>query len=106
MEKEKKVTKHQEKHIFISEFQKLLKEKGLDSTLNRYKEQYAAQELVNSYTLDGCYELMNYYFEVSMSPSWVWFKNNADKIYKAKNIRDEDYRVRKILREQAKDWLQ
>jgi hypothetical protein len=49
---------------------------------------------------------MNYYFEVSMSPSWVWFKNNADKIYKAKNIRDEDYRVRKILREQAKDWLQ
>jgi hypothetical protein len=102
---EKKLPKNQVKHKFLSEFEKRLKQKGLDHKLNRYTEQYAAQALIDSYTVDECYKLMNYYFEVSLTPSWLWFKNNADKIYKAKNLRDEDSRVRMILRQQAKDWL-
>ena len=105
MSEEKKPTKNQERHAFISEFEKLLKEKGLATKLNRYTEQHAVQALIDSYTLDECYKLMEYYFSVSLTPSWVWFKNNADKIYKAKHSRDEDYRVRAILRQQARDWL-
>lgn len=102
---EKKQTKNQQIHIFISEFEKNLKEKGNEDKLNRYTEQHAAKALIDSYTLEGCYELMEYYFKVSLTPSWVWFKNNADKIYKAKHIRDEDYRVRSFMRQQARDWL-
>lgn len=105
MTEKKKPNKNQYKHILIGEFQRHLKLKGLDHKLNKYAEQYAAQALIDSYTLEGCYELMEYYFDVSLTPSWVWFKNNADKIYKAKHIRDEDYRVRSFMRQQARDWL-
>jgi len=101
----KELTKSQQNHIILNEFRKRLKEKGLDDNINGYTEQHAAQALISSYTFDGCYKLMDHYFSVSITPSWVWFKNNADKIYKAIRIKEEDSRVRRILREQAREWL-
>lgn len=101
----KELTRSQQNHIILNEFRKRLKEKGLDDNINGYTEQHAAQALISSYTFDGCYKLMDHYFSVSLTPSWVWFKNNADKIYKAINIKEEDSRVRRILREQAREWL-
>lgn len=101
----KKLTQSQENHALLNEFRKRLKEKGLDDNINGYTEQHAAKALISSYTYEGCYKLMDHYFSVSMSPSWVWFKNNADKIYRAISIKEEDSRVRRILRQQARDWL-
>jgi hypothetical protein len=68
-------------------------------------EQWAADSLIQSYTLQGCYDLVEYYFAVSASPTWKWFAYNADKIYSAKKLKAEDDRVRAIMREQAKEWL-
>lgn len=102
---EKKKTRKQENHAFIGEFKKRLREKGLSDSMNIYAEQHAADDLIKSYGLSQCYDLLDYYFSVSSTPSWVWFKNNIDKIHKAKYIRDEDRRVRAILKQQAKEWL-
>lgn len=99
------MTNKQQKFALISKFKKRLKEKGLDDTMNIYAEQWAADALVQSYTLQGCYDLIEYYFAVSASPSWKWFIYNADKIYAAKKLKEEDDRVRALMREQAREWL-
>lgn len=99
------MTSRQNKYALLTRFKKGLKEKGLPDTINIYVEQWAADDLINSYTLPVCYDLVDYYFQVSESPTWKWFAYNAEKIYKAKKIRDEDMETRKILRQQAKDWL-
>lgn len=101
----KKLTSTQQNHAILGEFRNKLKEKNLDYNINGYKEQYAAKALIDSYTYEGCYKLIDYYFTVSSNPSWLWFKNNAEKIYKAIKIKEEDERVRKLLRQQAKEWL-
>lgn len=102
---EKKLNVNQQKHALLGEFRKRLKDKGLDDSINGYTEQHAAKALIDSYTYEGCFKLMDHYFTVSLNPSWVWFKNNADKIDKAIKIKEEDKRVRAILKQQAREWL-
>jgi hypothetical protein len=99
------VTNKQQKFALLTKFRKRLKDKGLDDTMNMHVEQWAADSLIQSYTLQGCYDLIEYYFAVSASPTWKWFAYNADKIYSAKKLKAEDDRVRAIMREQAKEWL-
>lgn len=95
----------QEKFALLTKFRKRLKDKGLDDTMNMHVEQWVADSLIQSYTLQGCYDLIEYYFVVSASPTWKWFAYNANKIYSAKKLKEEDDRVRAIMREQAKEWL-
>ncbi len=99
------MTNKQQKFALLTKFRKRLKDKGLDDTMNMHVEQWAADSLIQSYTLQGCYDLIEYYFAVSASPTWKWFAYNADKIYSAKKLKEEDDRVRAIMREQAKEWL-
>ena len=42
---------------------------------------------------------------MSASPTWKWLVDNADKVYDAKKIKEDDIATRKLLREQAKEWL-
>lgn len=102
---EKSLNINQQKHALLNEFRKRLKEKGLDDSINGYTEQHAAKALIDSYTFERCYKLMDHYFSVSLTPSWLWFKNNADKIDRAIKNKEEDKRVRAILKQQARDWL-
>jgi hypothetical protein len=89
----------------ITRFQKFAKEKGIDSNINIYAEQWTADALIQSYTLDTCYEMISYYFYVSDKPNWKWFANNADKVYKNLTARKEDDRIRALMRDKAKEWL-
>lgn len=100
------MTSKQQRFALITRFKKRLKEKGLDDTMNIYAEQWVADDLIKSYTLEGCYDLIEYYFSVSLTPSWKWFAYNADKIFKAKRDREEDKRVRAVLKQQARKWLE
>lgn len=99
------MTNKQQKYALITKFRSRLKEKGLDDSMNIYAEQWAADDLVKSYGLPLCYELVDYYFKVSDTPSWKWFIYNADKVYQAKKTKEEDDRIRELMRKQAKDWL-
>ena len=73
--------------------------------LNLNVEQWAADALVESYGIGECYDLLEYYFNVSMSPSWNYFAYNCEKILQAKldKIKDDQERIER--RRLAKEWL-
>jgi hypothetical protein len=75
------------------------------STLNLNVEQWAADALIESYGLPYCYELLEYFFEVSPSPSWKYFANYADKIIDARDQYKRDQQERAERRRKAKEWL-
>jgi hypothetical protein len=49
--------------------------------------------------------MLDYYFRICETPSWKWFANNADKLYKNLQGKKEDDRIRELMKQQAKDWL-
>ena len=73
--------------------------------LNLNVEQWAADALIESYGIGECYDLLEYYFNVSMSPSWNYFAYNCEKILQAKldKIKDDQERIER--RKLAKAWL-
>ena len=70
-------------------------------SLNLNVEQWASDALVESYTLPGCYDILEYYFSVAENPSWNYFAYNAEKILKAQR----DSLERAERRQMAKEWL-
>ena len=95
-----------DRFALISRYKKLIKEKNLnEENINIHIQQWAADSLIESYGIEQSYDLIEYYVGVSASPTWKWFVNNADKIYDAKKLKEEDDVARKLLREQAKEWL-
>ena len=72
---------------------------------NINKEQWSADGLIESYGMPTCYELMQYYFDVSPSPSWPYFANYADKIIEARRRVDKDLQERAERLRMARVWL-
>ncbi len=75
------------------------------ATLNLNVEQWAADALIESYTLPFCYDLLEYYFEVATAPAWKYFANYADKIIEAREDYQRDLKERAERRAKAKEWL-
>ena len=74
-------------------------------TLNLNVEQWAADALIESYDLPGCYDLLEYYFSVAQTPTWKYFANYADKIIDARAQYEQDLKERAERRQKAKEWL-
>jgi hypothetical protein len=90
----------------LSRYIKLHSEKyNQKPSLNLNVEQWAADALIQSYTIQGCYDLLAYYFEASQSPSWKYFANYADKIFEARDQYYKDIEERQERRRQARVWL-
>jgi len=77
----------------------------LKPSLNLNVEQWASDALIESYGLGGCYDLLEYYFVVSQSPTWNYFAYNAEKILQAKLEKEQDVKERIERRRMAKEWL-
>jgi hypothetical protein len=75
------------------------------SNLNLNVEQWAADALVESYGLSGCYDILEYYFRVSSNPSWNFFAYNAEKILQAQLDKKRDDEERAERRAMARKWL-
>lgn len=75
------------------------------SNLNLNVEQWAADALVESYGLKGCYDLLDYYFKIAQEPSWNYFAYNAEKILSGKLEIEQDKKDRQYRRELARKWL-
>ncbi len=75
------------------------------SDLNINKEQWASDALIESYGLDKCLDLLEYYFQASASPSWNYFAYNADKIINSKLLIEEDKKERLERLTKAREWL-
>lgn len=73
--------------------------------LNRWAEAWAADAIIESFGLQTCYEMLDYYFDVYHSPSWKHFANQIDKMIEAKSRTEEDSVERQELRKKARAWL-
>lgn len=73
--------------------------------VNLNVEQWAADALIESYGIQFCYDLLQYYFDVAQSPNWKYFANYAQDIIDRKEQYEQDLLERQQRREQAKKWL-
>jgi hypothetical protein len=73
--------------------------------LNKNKEQWAADALLESFSLDQLDSAMKYYFMVNSKPTWSWYSNNVDKIINAAEAYRQDQELRAEMRIRAKEWL-
>ena len=100
------MSEKKDRFALISKYKSLIKQKGLpEENINIHAQQWASDALIESYGVEECYNLLEYYISVSASPTWKWFVNNADKVYDSRKAKIQDDNNRKILRQQAKDWL-
>jgi hypothetical protein len=90
----------------LSRYSKLHKIKYQEKPIvNLNVEQWAADALIESFGLDICYDMLQYYFDVSPSPSWKYFANYADNIINSREQLIQDLRERTERRQKAKEWL-
>jgi hypothetical protein len=90
----------------LSRYSKLHKIKYQEKPLlNLNVEQWASDALIESFGLDICYDMLQYYFDVSPSPSWKYFANYADTIIASRERLVQDLRERSERREKAREWL-
>jgi len=95
-----------ERFALLSRYSKHYVEKyNVKPEMNLHKEQNTAGNLVDSFTLPVCYDILEYYFKVAESPSWNYFAYNAEKILHGKLDTEQDIRDRQQRREKAKEWL-
>lgn len=78
---------------------------GEKPLLNLNVEQWAADALIESYTLPFCYDLLEYYFSTAQAPTWKYFANYADKIVEARQNYKRDMEERAARRKMAQQWL-
>jgi hypothetical protein len=90
----------------LSRYSKLHKIKYQEKPLlNLNVEQWASDALIESFGLDICYDMLQYYFDVSPNPSWKYFANYAETIIASRERLVEDLRERSERRKKAKEWL-
>jgi 5'-3' exonuclease len=73
--------------------------------INLNVEQWAADALIESYGIQGCYDLLQYYFDVAPSPNWKYFAHYAQDIIDRKEQYNQDLLERQQRRQLAKKWL-
>lgn len=74
--------------------------------INKHKEQWAADALVESFDYDQCIEAMEYYFAINDSPTWSWYCYNMEKLLQSKQMEEEDRQLRASLRAGQRKWLE
>lgn len=90
----------------LSRFDKHYKFKlGQGPQYNKWVEQWSADALIESYGLDKCYQLLEYYFDITANPSWKHFAYIAHDILEEIQEQEKDLKERQERREKAKEWL-
>jgi hypothetical protein len=93
--------------MVISRFEKACKDHGYPKpNLNKNKEQWAADALLESYRLDEIQSAMEYYFKISSRPTWGRFANNVGELLDSMESQRKDDEFRKEMREKGKAWLE
>lgn len=100
------MAERKDRMALLSRYSKLHTAKyGQKPLLNLNVEQWAADALVESYSLQECYDLLQYYFDVAQSPSWKYFANYAHDIIDKREQYKQDLYEREQRRIAAKKWL-
>lgn len=97
---------NKDKFAVISKFEKLCKQNEfVRQPINKYAEQWAADALIQSYGINRVYEIMDYYFAVSASPSWKQFAVRASDLHQAMVLKVQDDEFRAKQRKKMKELL-
>jgi len=100
------VAERKDRFALLSRYSKLHTARYLEKpNINLNVEQWAADALIESYSIQGCYDLLQYYFDVARDPTWKYFANYAQEIINRKQQYEQDLQERRERREQAKKWL-
>jgi hypothetical protein len=100
------MAERKERMALLSRYGKLhLQRYEKKNLLNLNVEQWAADGLIESYGLAQCYDLLDYYFNVAIVPSWSYFAYNAEKILDAKLEKEQDKKEREERRKLARKWI-
>ena len=100
------MAERKDRMALLSRYSKLHTAKYTEKpSLNLNVEQWAADALIESYTLQECYDLLQYYFDVAQTPAWKYFANYAEKIIDSKAEQEKDLKERAERRQRAKAWL-
>ena len=90
----------------ISEYQKRYREKyGVTPEINKFKEKWAAQDLLDSFGLDRCVIALDTQFDCEVPHTWIYFARNCDKLLEHVDAVEKDLEERRRARELAKAWL-
>ena len=97
---------YKERMSLLGKYAKLhLFKYGEKPTHNINAEQWSADNLLESYGLAKCYDLLEYYFEAVEEPSWRHFSNQAEKVFLSMEAHKRDLQERAERLEMAKRWL-
>jgi len=90
----------------IGKFEKKCKETGIPlQTLNKHKEQWAADDLLESYDDPELTSAMDYYFTINPRPTWKGYCQNVDRLLSSMQAKKADEEFRAEMRQKAKEWL-
>ncbi len=73
--------------------------------INLNVEQWAADALVDSYGLQTCYDMLEYYFSVADNPNWKFYAHYIQDMIDRQEQHKQDIVERRQRRQQAKKWL-
>jgi hypothetical protein len=99
---------NQEPHALITLYVSLFEERyGKKPTLNRFKEKWAMQDLIDSVGYSRAQDLIGYYFTLSKYGHPLnWFFYNFDKLDKLWKDMEDDKTHRDMLRSKTKAMVE
>jgi hypothetical protein len=102
------VADNRQPHILVTLYQNLYKEKyGKDIIINRFREKWAMQDVIDSVGFDKAYKLVNYYFSLTKPGHPLqFFYMNFDKIERLRTEIENDKESRKVLLESTKKMVE
>ena len=97
-----------EPYILLSLFQNLYKEKyGKAPSINKFREKWAMQDVIDSVGFDRAKELLEYYFGLSKNGHPLqFFFYNFDKMDALKLEIEKDKEKRRLLLEETKKMVE
>jgi len=102
------VANEKQPYVLLGLYEALYKERyNKNPRLNKYREKWAMQDVIDSVGYDRAVELLQYYFRTNKSGHPLnFFFYNFDKIDYLKNEIDKDKESRRILREATKKLVE
>lgn len=99
---------NKEPYILLTQYQNLYKEKyGKLPTLNKFREKWAMQDVIDSVGFEQARKLLSYYFNTSKNGHpLLFFYNNFDRMFNYMNSSELDREKRKKLMEQTKKLVE
>jgi len=95
-------------YVLMSLYQSLYKEKyGKVPQLNKFREKWAMQDVIDSVGFDRAKDLLVYYFKTNKSGHPLsFFFYNFDKIDYLKSEREKDEKHRRLLLQATKELVE